>query len=523
MGITLGERYELKKLITPLNDGLLYDARDHALMRDVFLYIVDHRTAERIQLLEKVRLVSWIGSDRFLHILNAGHNEEIHYVALAAQKGSPFIQNIHAHPFTGEEILREVYAIGKSIHDAESAELQGINVTAENMWFSEDRRLLLVDTWSQAEPEKKGVAGLILLIKQLAHFSLHDQNTLDQVQYSRAQLPFIFQMMPSNVRTKLANLLSSNHELHSLTSFLTDIEQILVELKNGHSVSSQPSAPPELESQVSTQTNGNQRQISALQRSEEKQLHVTQEQDAHEAEEPRGMDLGLKIGIFTMLVTGVIAIFMVWNFSRLNQDATEGHASPPAAQDDSVIDALIGDDEEETSPDADESDADEMTDIVGTVGDERIGAVDNEGTAGGARNENTNTNTPSPDRTNDNRGSEQPEREENVQIGDGDREPVNEGDEQINESDEIEQAESDESSLNDNADEVQLSDGNIVQVPDLIGMELEEAEAELLRRGLRYQYFIEASDEESGTVFRQEPEGFVDAERGTRVTFWVSR
>ncbi|GAX91191.1 PASTA domain-containing protein [Effusibacillus lacus] len=61
------------------------------------------------------------------------------------------------------------------------------------------------------------------------------------------------------------------------------------------------------------------------------------------------------------------------------------------------------------------------------------------------------------------------------------------------------------------------------EVPNLIGMTLPDAEKLLLSLNIRYEYYIEASDKQKNTVFKQVPEAGKPIPSGGRVTFYVSR
>ncbi|MEY9093902.1 PASTA domain-containing protein [Paenibacillus sp. RC84] len=61
------------------------------------------------------------------------------------------------------------------------------------------------------------------------------------------------------------------------------------------------------------------------------------------------------------------------------------------------------------------------------------------------------------------------------------------------------------------------------QIPNLIGMTQEAAEQAVKAAGMRYSYFIEPNPAESGTVFRQEPAPNQPANKGDRVTFYISK
>ncbi|MDQ1912831.1 PASTA domain-containing protein [Paenibacillus sp. GD4] len=62
-----------------------------------------------------------------------------------------------------------------------------------------------------------------------------------------------------------------------------------------------------------------------------------------------------------------------------------------------------------------------------------------------------------------------------------------------------------------------------VQVPALKGLSKEEAEKLALSSGLKYAYFLEVNEQPAGKVFKQEPQPGETVDKGTRVTFWISK
>ncbi|TNJ66283.1 PASTA domain-containing protein [Paenibacillus hemerocallicola] len=63
----------------------------------------------------------------------------------------------------------------------------------------------------------------------------------------------------------------------------------------------------------------------------------------------------------------------------------------------------------------------------------------------------------------------------------------------------------------------------IVGVPTLTGLPKEAAEKMALETGLRYTYYLEVNSQPAGTVFKQEPTPNEQVEKGSHVTFWISK
>lgn len=62
-----------------------------------------------------------------------------------------------------------------------------------------------------------------------------------------------------------------------------------------------------------------------------------------------------------------------------------------------------------------------------------------------------------------------------------------------------------------------------VEIPNLLGKALADAEQEALALRLRYNFVIEASTSPDGTVFKQDPQPGTKGFQGDSVTFWVSK
>ncbi|ULL18460.1 PASTA domain-containing protein [Paenibacillus sp. H1-7] len=67
------------------------------------------------------------------------------------------------------------------------------------------------------------------------------------------------------------------------------------------------------------------------------------------------------------------------------------------------------------------------------------------------------------------------------------------------------------------------TDQGPTQVPNLIGMTQAEAEKAALAAGLRYSFVLEPNEMAQGKVFKQDLQPNATAERGSRVTFWISK
>lgn len=63
----------------------------------------------------------------------------------------------------------------------------------------------------------------------------------------------------------------------------------------------------------------------------------------------------------------------------------------------------------------------------------------------------------------------------------------------------------------------------LVEVPNLVGENLQAAEKRALDQGLRYQYFLDFNERPEGEVFKQDLAPGDQVAKGSRLTFWVSK
>jgi len=88
---------------------------------------------------------------------------------------------------------------------------------------------------------------------------------------------------------------------------------------------------------------------------------------------------------------------------------------------------------------------------------------------------------------------------------------------------EEEQAEDNQSAMDETSQTTTDGSTGITEVPQLIGLSQQEAEQQALASGLRYQYFLEVNEQQAGTVFRQDMEAGASTNKGSKITFWVSK
>ncbi|GIP37015.1 hypothetical protein J31TS4_02950 [Paenibacillus sp. J31TS4] len=60
-------------------------------------------------------------------------------------------------------------------------------------------------------------------------------------------------------------------------------------------------------------------------------------------------------------------------------------------------------------------------------------------------------------------------------------------------------------------------------VPTLVGLPRADAESTAIAAGYRYNFLMEPNEQPEGTVFKQTPEPGASAEKGSNITFWVSK
>ncbi|SDC54292.1 serine/threonine protein kinase [Paenibacillus sp. UNCCL117] len=63
----------------------------------------------------------------------------------------------------------------------------------------------------------------------------------------------------------------------------------------------------------------------------------------------------------------------------------------------------------------------------------------------------------------------------------------------------------------------------VVEAPELVGLNKQEAEKRALDSGLKYEYFLEKNPNSANTVFRQSPAPGTVLAKGESVSFWISK
>jgi serine/threonine-protein kinase len=167
MELIFGNRYEVRRTVKELRLGMLFEAYDLPLNRNVLLYeIAPERTTTDSR--EAVKRGAAFTHDRFMHILDVGTEKGMPYAVFKACEGAPLEDELHKHRMRPQQLLGAVYELGKAMQDAAEEGIYGYSVCADNLWLGGGTTLMPIHYWDAADERRRGAAGLCHLIYQLA-------------------------------------------------------------------------------------------------------------------------------------------------------------------------------------------------------------------------------------------------------------------------------------------------------------------------------------------------------------------
>lgn len=462
------DRYMIYEQLQPLADGILYSGRDISLQRDVFLFVIQKEKANLESFMQTLSKVSGFSNSRFFHILNAGETAESFYAVLTAWTGTALSMALEKHTLSPQEIISEVLALGTSIMDALEAGITEVNVTAENLWLTQDKKMYILDIWTKSYGEHTHVKGLCRLIYQLGVYS--SSVPADWEQKPDVPLPAFSEWNETSAQALMNLAWLGFHGEHTLSSFMLELHTILEQ--SGVVVPSISHKVVRAKQKIAENT-----MYEATSTEEDPFATVEYERRTDESETEESTSPSKTLNrltvVFTCVVVAILAVAMVWS-NVLDREGENQSVADEVSDHNEIPDVERGD-LQIGQKDANEQPVDSQDDTA---------AADDE----------TNQN--------DEGGSQA-----SGDVGSF----VNPGN--------IEDQGSDErGSEAGRTDQDELFD-----TPSLLGMTLKEAEQHAYDSGLHWEYFIINSDKEQGKVFMQQPEPGEPIEKGDRVTFWVSR
>lgn len=153
----ISDRYEQNEFISTLFGGRLYAGKDVSLQRPVFLYEVpvrgEQQAAAYVRSLRDASQAD--GLSPFLPIMDVEFDAETVRVVLHAKPGAPLLQCIRRRALPLREAAAIVGDFGRSLLAAAEERPLRFSLAADNIWVTDDNRLLVIDSWSVREPQER--------------------------------------------------------------------------------------------------------------------------------------------------------------------------------------------------------------------------------------------------------------------------------------------------------------------------------------------------------------------------------
>lgn len=536
MSTYIAERYQLNSVIFHLGGGILYEAVDMSLQRDVFIYVVENTDSGRA---EEYRAafgnVSHFSNNRFFHMLNAGMSGQDFYVVFMAYSGMPLVKYAQRHALSSDKVLSMIYELGTSIQEALEEGVSRFPVTIDNVWVTADNQLIIMNYWTQAEEGEHGTTALYRLLYQLCTLHPHVPSQFDVVE---TRLYGALKDLNSAQRDLVLKLMRKVHAGDaSLFTFMVGLREIMeqpdVPMQASRDVATPVfTAAPPLEELPSRRplADSEPDDVEA-----DEDLAEDEDDDEYERKEAASFN-GSKMLLIVACVCVFFAVLggaVIWanSLSKDNEPVAvtepgqEGGSDTAAEQPDGSGDnadngAVVpdgGDSGSVADPDTSVSSNGESS---SSNGGSSSSNTDSGSSAGqGSQQPDTNPGTPTqpdtqhPGTTDPGTTPTEPGTTDPGTTTPGTGMPdTGTPTDPANPGTEIPPAEAG-----------QTGEGE-VQVPSLIGLTLEEAEEQVKAAGLRWSYFKENSEEQpAGQIFKQEPEAGAAIKKGERVTFYISR
>ncbi|MDF2923469.1 MAG: hypothetical protein K0R57_2383 [Paenibacillaceae bacterium] len=161
-------RYQLEHSWKRINKGWFATAKDTKLERDVLLWREDVAgQEEREELIRRLGNAARFSQRSFVHILDVSVAGNGVYAVLTKGKGLRLTEQLRHLKWSDQEILQRLLELIPAIREARRERLQDFSVTAENIWMDGAGKLRLINSWTEAEKEQRDVYGLTMLLYQL--------------------------------------------------------------------------------------------------------------------------------------------------------------------------------------------------------------------------------------------------------------------------------------------------------------------------------------------------------------------
>ncbi|MDU5142810.1 MAG: PASTA domain-containing protein [Paenibacillus dendritiformis] len=535
MSTYIAERYQLNSVIFHLGGGMLYEAVDMSLQRDVFIYVVENTDSGRAEEYRNAfGNVSHFSNNRFFHMLNAGMSGQDFYVVFMAYSGMPLVKYAQRHALGSEKVLSMIYELGTSIQEALEEGVSRFPVTIDNVWVTADNQLIIMNYWTQAEEGEHGTTALYRLLYQLCTLHPHVPSQFDVVE---TRLYGALKDLNDVQRDLVLKLMRKVHTGDaSLFTFMVGLREIL----------EQPDAPMQVSRDVATpvftaappvQADPPRRVFDEPEPDEaEADEDLAEEEDDDEYERKEAASFN---GSKMLLIVACVCVFfavlggaVIWanSLSKDNEPVavtepgqeagSDGAAEQPGGSGGDADNGAVVPDGGDSGSVADPNTSVSSGGSSSSNGGSSSSNTDSSSSAGpGSQQPDTNTGTPTqPD-------TQQPGTTEPGTIpgdpGTTDPGTTTPGTGTPDTGTPADPANPGTETPPAEAGEPGEGEG---KVPSLIGLTLEEAEEQVKAAGLRWQYFKENSEEQpAGQIFKQEPEAGAPIKKGDRVTFYISR
>ncbi|MEF3304992.1 PASTA domain-containing protein [Paenibacillus sp. GYB003] len=424
----ISNRYEPKRLLSPLLGGMLYEGKDLSLQRTVFIYTIDIQgesdVSDYIRSLGNAA-VPGAAESPFLHVLDAEVGSGTIHVIVSYKPGCPLRQYIRGRAPSFRAALTMAGNLGQALLDAAEERLLDFSIEADNVWVTDDGVVNIINTWDRAPGNQRLSKGLAELLFHLLTGSEHfpdDAASFESL--LRANLNGLSAAKQDEIVHALSEAWSERLTLAAFVRYIRSFRHApgpVMPTEPIRRPTSARAAPVEPVAPIpASRTN--------------MPPQAEDETAAFEEEEPvprrRLLQFGKKLWIGLSLSALGLAVF-VGVFVLLIETMNRGPKTAPPQE---------------------------------TVAD---------------------LQPPSP-------APSAPQKQPDTGASDKKESPAK-------------------------------TDGTLVGVPTLTGLTQEAAEKLAVDSGLRYSYFLESADHAAGTVFKQEPAPKEQVEKGSRVTFWVSK
>jgi hypothetical protein len=223
------ERYRFEKKMLSTKSGVIYYGKDLALQRDVLLYRLPDADLDTTNSLSRLSNVAQLADPRFLHMLDLGYDKQGSYAVLECRKGQLLIEYLSQQSFPVMDALRMVHQLGIGLQEALEERIRGFSLAADNLWYSPDHPLLVINYWAQGGKEQTGGLGLVHLMFQLI---TANKTIPEDFEVLERQFRTALKGISEHTTESLLRLVEQTYtEQYSLSSFLVDLGIILGEQK----------------------------------------------------------------------------------------------------------------------------------------------------------------------------------------------------------------------------------------------------------------------------------------------------